>query len=71
MSVIFALTCAATLFPPCPSPPQVQLYARSLLGQVELPPRSAMLADTEREAEWRRADLGYPDKYFHRCNSYQ
>jgi hypothetical protein len=44
----------------------VQFYVKSLVGTVHLADRSAMLADTEREAAWRSDQLKQPDKYFHK-----
>lgn len=44
---------------------------KSLLGEVKLPTRAAMLADTAREEAWRREELGLPDRHFHRMGDLQ
>ena len=46
--------------------PQVRFFVKSLLGLVQLPARDVMLADTAREAAWRKEELLMPDRYFHR-----
>ena len=44
---------------------------KTISGQIELPSKEEMLESLRKEEEWRREELGLPDKYFHKMGTLQ
>jgi len=58
----------------CPFPQfdlQIRYFVKLITGQVKLPTRAEMLADSEQEMEWKKNNLQMPEKYFHKMGALQ
>ena len=58
----------------CPFPQfdlQIRYFVKTISGQIALPSKAEMLDSLQKEEEWRREELGLPDKYFHKMGTLQ
>jgi len=50
---------------------QVRVAMRALMGDFKLPSKDEMYAENEKDMEWRRNVLSWPDRYAHRLSEHQ
>lgn len=58
----------------CPFPQfdlQIRYFVKLITGQVKLPTKAEMYADSEQEMEWKKNNLQMPEKYFHKMGALQ
>jgi len=58
----------------CPFPQfdlQIRYFVKLLTGQVQLPTKAEMCEETKQEMEWKKNNLGMPEKHFHKMGALQ
>ena len=58
----------------CPFPQfdlQIRYFVKLLTGQVQLPTKAEMCEEIKQEMEWKKNNLGMPEKHFHKMGALQ